>query len=70
MNIAIDRLLEIESEREQTMSDPSFQNWMKDLGVSVVYKDREPVLRAKEMNANYDFSKLFVRRSKLMSYIQ
>jgi hypothetical protein len=70
MNTTIERLVEIESEREQTMSDPSFQNWMKDLGVSVVYKDREPVLRAKEMNANYDFSKLFVRRSKLMSYIQ
>ena len=70
MNTTIERLVEIESEREQTMSDPSFQNWMKDLGVSVVYKDREPVLRAKEMNANYDFSKLFVRRSKLMSYIK
>ena len=70
MNTTIERLVEIESEREQTMSDPSFQNWMKDLGVSVVYKDREPVLRAKEMNANYDFSKLFVHRSKLMSYIQ
>ena len=70
MNTTIERLVEIERERENTMSDPSFQNWMKDLGVSVVYKDREPVLRAKEMNANYDFSKLFVRRSKLMSYIQ
>jgi hypothetical protein len=70
MNIAIERLVEIESEREQTMSDPSFQSWMKEIGVSVVYKDREPVLRAREMNADYDFSKLFVRRSKLMSYIQ
>jgi hypothetical protein len=70
MNIAIERLVEIESEREQTMSDPSFQSWMKEIGVSVVYKDREPVLRAREMNADYDFSKLFIRRSKLMSYIQ
>ena len=70
MNIAIERLVEIESEREQTMSDPSFQSWMKEIGVSVVYKDREPVLRAREMNADYDFSKLFVRRSKLISYIQ
>jgi len=70
MNIAIERLVEIESEREQTMSDPSFQSWMKEIGVSVVYKDREPVLRAREMNADYDFSKLFIRRSKLMLYIQ
>ena len=69
MNTTIDRLLEIESEREQTMSDPSFQNWMKDLGVSVVYKDREPVLRAREMNADYDFFKLF-GKSGLMSYFQ
>ena len=69
MNVTVDRLLEIESEREQTMSDPSFQNWMKDLGVSVVYKDKEPVLRARDMNASYDFSRLF-GKSGLMSYFQ
>jgi len=70
MNIAIERLVEIESEREQTMSDPSFQSWMKEIGVSVVYKDREPVLRAREMNADYDFSKLFIRRSRLGFFYQ
>lgn len=69
MNVTIDRLVEIENEREQTMSDPSFQNWMKDLGVSIVYKDMEPVFKAREMNANYDFSKLF-GKSGLMSYFQ
>jgi hypothetical protein len=62
MNTTIDRLVEIESERQETMSDPEFQQWMKDLGVSIIYKDRGPIHRAQDMNREYDFKKLFIRR--------
>ena len=33
-NISIERLEEIDIERERTMHDKSFQAWMKELGVS------------------------------------
>ena len=69
MTTTTERLIEIENEREQTMSDPSFQSWMKDLGVSVVYKHNDSRLRARDMNVEYDFSKLFFG-SKKRSYIE
>ena len=61
MNITIERLIEIENEREQTVSDPSFQQWMKDMGVSIAYKNQEPRLKAKDLNSQYNFQKLFSR---------
>ena len=70
MNITTERLIEIENERAQTASDPAFQQWAKDIGASIVYRDQEPRLRAKDLNSKYDFSKMFLRRSKLMSYFQ
>ena len=59
MTTTTERLIEIENEREQTMSDPLFQNWMKDLGVSGSYSDNDSRLRAQDLNNQYDFSKLF-----------
>lgn len=64
MTTTTERLIEIENEREQTMSDPLFQVWMKDLGVGKVYRDPEPRHRARDLNAEYDFSKLFSRPRK------
>jgi len=68
MNTTTERLIEIENERLQTMSDPSFQSWMKDLGVRRVYRNPEPRHRAKDLNAEYNFSKLFPK-AKLSSYL-
>jgi hypothetical protein len=62
MITSIDRLIEIENERQNTMNDPGFQTWVKELGVSVVYKDREPIHRAQDMMREYDFNKMFVKR--------
>ena len=64
-----ERLIEIENEREKTMSDPLFQVWMKDLNVGRVYRDPEPRHRARDLNAEYNFSKLFFG-SKKRSYIE
>ena len=69
MNTTIDRLVEIEDERQETMSDPEFQAWMKDLGVSITYKDKEPIHRAQDMNREYDFKKLFVKRNSFSTFV-
>jgi hypothetical protein len=58
-----DRLIEIENERQKTMGDPEFQAWMKDLGVSIIYKDRGPIHRAQDMMRDYNFNKLFVKQN-------
>jgi len=63
MTITTDRLIEIENERQKTMSDPGFQSWMKSLGVSTIYRDKDPLHRAQDMNREYDFNKLFVKRN-------
>jgi hypothetical protein len=63
MTITTDRLLEIENERQKTMSDPNFQKWMKKMKVSSTYRDRDPIHKAQDMNREYDFSKLFVKQN-------
>lgn len=45
----IERMAEIESEREATMGTMEFQNWMAELNVSRSYTDREGILRANDM---------------------
>jgi len=63
MTTTIDRLSEIENERQETMSDPNFQKWMQKLKVSSTYRDRDSIHKAQDMNREYDFSKLFSRRN-------
>jgi hypothetical protein len=57
INTTIERLVEIENEREQTMMDKQFQQWMKKLNVSRLYTDKTGVLRANELMNQYDLSK-------------
>lgn len=56
-NLSIERLLEIEKEREQTQSDPKFQKWMKQLNVSYMHVDTSGLLQAKDIMNQYDYSK-------------
>jgi len=56
-NTTIKRLEQIEQEREQTMMDKQFQQWMKKLNVSRLYTDKTGVLRANELMDQYDLSK-------------
>jgi hypothetical protein len=63
MTTTIERLVEIENERQETMNNPNFHRWMKELDVSVIYKDNEPIHRAKEMNSEYNFKKLLVKQN-------
>jgi len=57
INTTIERLIEIENEREQTMMDKKFQQWMKKLNVSRLHTDKTGVLRANELMNQYDLSK-------------
>ena len=57
INTTIERLIEIENEREQTMMDKQFQQWMKKLNVSRLYTDKTGVIRANELMDQYDLSK-------------
>lgn len=48
----------LENERNKTMGTLEFQNWMKELNVSQSYSDKESIIKASEMNNQYDFTKL------------
>jgi len=57
MNTTVERLIEIEQEREQTQSDPKFQEWMRQLNVSRMNIDKKGLLQAKDIMDQYDYSK-------------
>jgi hypothetical protein len=57
MHITIERMEEIELERNETMSDPKFQNWMSNLNVSQSYEDPEGKIKAREVQSQYDVKK-------------
>lgn len=46
-NITIERLQEIEREREETMADVAYQRWMQDLRVASMYVDRQLIHNAR-----------------------
>jgi hypothetical protein len=55
-NVSIERLEEIEEERQQTLGDSNFQLWMKELNVSQSYIELTSLLRAKDIVRQYDYS--------------
>ena len=55
-NVSIERLEEIEEERQQTLGDSNFQLWMKELNVSQSYIELTSLLRAKDIIRQYDYS--------------
>ena len=48
----------LERERNNTIADPLYQQWMSELGVSSSYTDREGIIRANELNNQYEYSTL------------
>jgi hypothetical protein len=57
MMTTIERMEQLEKERELTMSDPAFQNWMRNLNVSQSYEDPTLRLNAKDVQSQYDVKK-------------
>jgi hypothetical protein len=57
MMTTIEKMEQLELERNQTMSDPAFQNWMRNLNVSQSYEDPTLRLNAKDVQSQYDVKK-------------
>ena len=58
---------QLELERNNTISDPLYQQWMSELGVSSSYSDREGIIRANELNRQYEYSVLGGNKSTKFS---
>ena len=54
----LEKYEQLELERNSTIADPLYQQWMSELGVSSSYSDREGIIRANELNAQYDYRTL------------
>jgi hypothetical protein len=54
MNIDVTQWERLEKEREETMSDPKFQQWMMNLKVSQSYEDPTFKLNARDVQSQYD----------------
>ena len=52
----LERLDQIETERESTMMDVNFQRWMKELNVGRLFTKREPITQANRLNEQYNYS--------------
>ncbi len=57
----------LEQERNNTFADSGFQNWAKELNVSQSYEDREGIIRANDINNQYDYSNLAGNKSTKFS---
>ena len=57
----------LERERSNTIADPLYQQWMSELGVSSSYTDREGIIRANELNRQYEYSHLAGNKSAKFS---
>jgi regulatory protein YycH of two-component signal transduction system YycFG len=57
----------LEQERNSTIADPLYQQWMSELGVSSSYSDREGIIRANELNNQYDYTNLAENKSTKFS---
>jgi regulatory protein YycH of two-component signal transduction system YycFG len=49
---------QLELERSNTIADPLYQQWMSELNVSQSYEDRGGIIRANELNRQYEYSNL------------
>ena len=53
MNIEVEQMELVEIERNETMSDPKFQQWMMELNVSQSYEDPTMKLNARDVQSQY-----------------
>ena len=57
----------LELERNSTIADPLYQQWMSELNVSQSYEDRGGIIRANELNRQYEYSTLGKRKTPKFS---
>ncbi len=59
-NITLERLQEIEQERESTMADTAYQRWMQELKVASMYIDRTLIHNANQAMQEWDSTRFRV----------
>ncbi len=52
----LEKYEQLEMERNSTYADTGFQQWVSELNISQSYEDRGGILRANELNSQYDYS--------------
>jgi regulatory protein YycH of two-component signal transduction system YycFG len=57
----------LEMDRNRTYADTGFQHWVSSLKVSSSYSDREGIIRANELNNQYEYSNLAGNKSTKFS---
>ena len=60
-DITLERLQEIEQERQQTMADVAYQRWMQELRVASMYIDRTPIHNAQHAMQEWDISRFRIK---------
>jgi len=65
MNISLERLEQIELEREATMADPAYTKWMQELNVSRSYADPISRLNGAELTSQYNYSNYQIKVASL-----
>lgn len=66
MNITIERLQQIQAEREATTANPAFIEWMQKLSVSRSYSDPTSRLNGAELTSQYDYKKYQIKVASLI----
>jgi len=56
--ISIERIEEIEQEREQTQLDPEFQSWMTQLNIGRLCINRDGIVKANQMMEEWKMNSL------------
>jgi len=59
-NITIERLEQIDQERNETYADTAYQRWMQDLKVGSMYVDRQSMRNAVDLMQEWDTSRFRV----------
>ena len=52
----LEKYEQLELERNNTIADPLYQQWMSELKVSQSYEDRSGIIRANDINNQYNYS--------------
>ena len=55
--MTVDQLFQLEDIRLETMASPAYQEWCKALNVSRLYVNREPLIKARLLNEQYNYSR-------------
>ena len=59
-NISVERLEQIERERQQTISDPLYREWLQALNVSSSYTDQSLIYNARQAMQAWDSTRFRV----------